>query len=396
MTQYLIPEEFPFDERITASASPLLANEYLLVESRCRPLGVARWAPACLKHDTCMEAIGLYGASSEQCHSEMQAGWQAACTGKYGFTQEELESLRGMGSIPNQMKLLDKGFCLEECKKMAVVATDIMRMAASSFPAAGKHIVDIDGNGIDDAVLFPKKDLMYIDRDQRRQAVPFHPPIPVWPAEYYKAGDFNGDGHGDLVMIVQGTDYVHPFWGTAQGDFEVGHFNPWPAYGIGSPISYHVGDFNRDYIDDLIHFVPGSDYVHVWLGTRNKTFNLTYFRPSDGYTVDGSRVKVGDFDGDGFKDDLVDILPAVGNLWRGAAMLWRGNDDATFSVGSFRPWQGYDVGTASEYRVVDFGGNGVDDLYHVPHRWKWQGQSNFQAAGFTVAPLDWADVLLVW
>jgi hypothetical protein len=392
LNKYMIPDEFPFDASITKSAAPAFYNGYLLAEPKCRGIGTANWAPSCLEHDKCMEAIGMNGKSSTTCNNDVLAGWKKTCQREYGYTYSELMAMNtgDWSALGAQMsaRTQNKGWCLKTCEDMAQVAYEIMKKGTSSFEVAGRIFADVNGNGSLDAVYFPKTNRMYVDLDRKNQPVRYTPPIPVWTPNFYKVGDFNGDGRKDMAMMIQNTDYIHPHWGNADGTFSVGHFSPWKSYAIGAPTNYQVGDFNHDRIDDLIHFAPGADYTHIWYGNRDGTFTVGYFKPWAKYAVDANRILVGDFDGDGYWDDFVDVIPGYVNVWRG-------NDNGTFDIGTWIPWNGYALGTAKDYDVLDLNNDGKDDLFHRAHSWKWGGKPGFHQVGFDMAKIT-TEEMKVW
>jgi len=80
-------------------------------------------------------------------------------------------------------------------------------------------------------------------------------------------GDFNGDGRDDLIHLVDGTDYTHPWISRGDGTFDVRSFRPWANYGIPNG-RWLVGDFNGDGMLDVWHGVANTDYIHIWRSVR--------------------------------------------------------------------------------------------------------------------------------
>src|SRR6266508_2565067 len=48
-----------------------------------------------------------------------------------------------------------------------------------------------------------------------------------------------------------------------------------------------TGDLNGDRRTDIIHAVANTDYVHTWMSNGNGTFSVETFRPWQGYKTQG-------------------------------------------------------------------------------------------------------------
>lgn len=78
-----------------------------------------------------------------------------------------------------------------------------------------------------------------------------------------KVGDFNGDGHADIAVSVQGLDSVAIFSGNGEGGFGEPKL---VSTGVGSgPTRLAVGDLNDDGVDDLAVIGSASGKVIVLL-----------------------------------------------------------------------------------------------------------------------------------
>src|SRR5262249_44384150 len=86
------------------------------------------------------------------------------------------------------------------------------------------------------------------------------------PNGVWLAREFNHDGRTDLVHAVTGTHYVQPWASKGDGTFNVGTFSPWPGYAIPNGL-WLAGDITRDGKTDIVHVVAGADYVHPWIST---------------------------------------------------------------------------------------------------------------------------------
>jgi hypothetical protein len=158
------------------------------------------------------------------------------------------------------------------------------------------------------------------------------------------AGDFNGDGAGDLVVTHSGANTFSVLSGSGLGGF----LNPQSArnFTTGSrPTVVVAGHFNGDPYLDLAILNQDSGDVSVFLGDGHGGF-APRLRLAAGNQPTG--LAVADVNGDG-KADLL-----VGNGF-GDVLALLGNGD-----GSFQPYQRADRHIA--LAVADLNGDGQDDF----------------------------------
>ncbi len=144
-------------------------------------------------------------------------------------------------------------------------------------------------------------------------------------------GDFDGDGHADILWYVPGPHADELFFGGPKGVL-VGHSIS--IYGSYEPV---VGDFNGDGASDILWISNGPcGATNVWLGggTRGAPFHKGFAVPNcrvPQYDEDGGLASnqpiTGDFNGDG-KTDIYWIAPHPY-----PSVLWFG-DTTGFDVGS--------------------------------------------------------------
>ncbi|HLJ98140.1 MAG TPA: VCBS repeat-containing protein [Gemmataceae bacterium] len=218
-------------------------------------------------------------------------------------------------------------------------------------------------------------------------------------------GDFNGDGHLDLVVVNHDslTDTVSVLLGNGDGTFQTSHV--FLSGYANLPSSVAVGDFNGDGILDLAvvggqgptvsilfgngdgtfqdpHRVPTGTYpgyvvaadlngdgrldlamlayddaagaiVSVLLGNGDGTFQPVRNSPCSG----GSVLAVGDLNGDGIPD-VAFASGQTGPDHKGSVSIMLGNGDGTFQAP-----HSYRTGTASvSLAIGDFNGDGTPDL----------------------------------
>jgi FG-GAP-like repeat len=178
------------------------------------------------------------------------------------------------------------------------------------------------------------------------------------PNGVWLTGDFNRDSLTDLVHLVQNSNYVHVWLARGNGTFDVRPpFSPSPSYVIPNG-DWLVGDFNGDFRSDLVHLVPNTNYVNVWLSRGDGTFDVQQFSPGSGYVIPNGVWLAGDVNGDR-RTDLIHVVQNTNyvNVW-----LSRGN--GTFDVRPFSPWSSYRM-VNGEWHVGDFNGDGAADLVHL-------------------------------
>ena len=163
-------------------------------------------------------------------------------------------------------------------------------------------------------------------------------------AQAVALADVNGDGHADLLVANQcpsvgicqqnNDSVVGVLLGNGDGTFQAA-----VPYSTGGQPAYWVatGDFNGDGHLDLVianqcvtlgNCTSGG--VGVLLGNGDGTFGTAVTYPSSGKTANG--VAVGDVDGDGKPDLVVVNYCADSSCANGSVDLLLGNGDGTFQA----------------------------------------------------------------
>ena len=159
------------------------------------------------------------------------------------------------------------------------------------------------------------------------------------------AGDFNGDGKADLLVVDSSAGNVKVFLGNGDGTFQAG-----VTYPVGtSPYGVSTGDFNGDGKTDVAVANSTSNNVSILLGKGDGTFSAAVnYNAGSGPRA----IAVGDFNGDG-KPDL-----AAANFGSNTVSVLIGKGDGTFLSAA-----SYNVGQQPQSLVVaDFNGDGRADL----------------------------------
>ncbi len=160
-------------------------------------------------------------------------------------------------------------------------------------------------------------------------------------------GDFNADGHPDLAVANQNSNNVSILLGNTSND---GTFQPHVDYATGNkPVAVVIGDFNADARPDLAVANQTDNGVSILLGRGNGTFDA---KRDSGAGTGPAALAAADFNG----DSRLDL--AVANQTSGTATILLGNGDGTFGTR-------LDLSTGSapsSLVAVDFNGNGLPDL----------------------------------
>jgi hypothetical protein len=256
-----------------------------------------------------------------------------------------------------------------------------------TFPAQGlTTLIDYDGDGISDAVLFrPSNGTWYIGQSSTQSGISIPwgngQDIPV-------AGDYDGDGRTDIAVFrpSNGTWYIR-YSATGQTTaFQWGNGQDIPV----------PADYDGDGRTDIAVFRPSNGVWYIWLSSTQSSTSAQWASTGD--------IPVpADYDGDG-KADLAVFRPSNG-VWyiRTSSTLtlatvgWgNGGDipvpadydgDGKTDVAIFRPstgtWHIYFVGTGLMTAIQ--WGNGKD----IPVPGDYDGDGKFDVAVFRPSTGTW-------
>lgn len=184
--------------------------------------------------------------------------------------------------------------------------------------------------------------------------------IGVGPAVGLTAGDFNGDGHVDLVVPLSFDSVLVTALGNGDGTFQVVARNILE----GRPAQVMSADLNGDGILDVVVLGEGraGDYLLPLLGNGDGSFRPAKGRQTPAvdkaYVVElchapDQNQRSRDFNGDRIPD-----IAVVDHCSPGRIRIFLGNGDGTFTRGKSYSTQAAPTSVAS----ADFNGDGISDL----------------------------------
>ena len=157
------------------------------------------------------------------------------------------------------------------------------------------------------------------------------------------AGDFNGDGHQDVIVASRGTSAVQLFYGNGTGTVAFASQIALPGSQIQTIAAF---DLDRDGRSDLV--------TTFWDGTANVSYGTASGLSAPVHVPDSGRtIGAGDFDHDGRLDlafgDGADATQIVIDLATPGGFVHGGSVDAPNGAGI-------------NFAVADFNRDGFDDL----------------------------------
>jgi hypothetical protein len=181
-------------------------------------------------------------------------------------------------------------------------------------------------------------------------------------------GDFNGDGHDD-VLWRDDNGTVTDWLGQANGGFS----GNWNNFANNMTANWHVagtGDFNGDGLDDVL-WRDDNGTITDWLGQANGGFVGNWNNFAVNVPTSWHVAGTGDFNGDG----LIDIL------WRaddGTTTDWLAQANSSFAGN----WDNFHNNPGTNWHVAsigDFNGDAIDDVLWSANDGgvtNWLGQAN--------------------
>jgi hypothetical protein len=163
-------------------------------------------------------------------------------------------------------------------------------------------------------------------------------------------GDFNGDGHVDILWRSTSTGQIADWLGTANGGFAGNGAHSRTSVSTAWEVA-GVGDFNGDGRSDILWRNPTTGQTADWLGTANGGFSGNGAHSANSIATDWQVAGTGDFNGDGIDD-----------------ILWRNS-----TTGRIADW----LGTANG----GFTGNGANSGNNVAAAWQVAGIGDFNGDG---------------
>jgi V8-like Glu-specific endopeptidase len=227
-------------------------------------------------------------------------------------------------------------------------------------------VADVDGNGLSDVLqTFRRWGSIPMCKSTGSGYSCSNPSATIYDSgsteQEFLAGDFNGDGKGDVIQTFRGWGSIPLCLSTGSG---------WNCSNPGASIfnsgsaeqRFLVGDFDGDGKQDVVQTFRGWGSIPLCKSTGS---GWTCSNPAASIFNSGSaeqRFLVGDFNGDG-KKDVAQVFRGWGSI---PVCLSTGSG---WSCGNW-PATIYNSGSAEqEFRVADINGDGRDDVVQSYRGW---------------------------
>jgi hypothetical protein len=203
-------------------------------------------------------------------------------------------------------------------------------------------------------------------------------------------GDFNGDGRQDFAWASGCTVYLELSSGSSFSR------TSWPITSCGSsgyvgdpgtPHDYEVGDFNGDGRPDIaVFYGPGLTSSHdawsvpVLLNQGGSFHDVRWGNQIDSGVNDGLEFRIGDFNGDGMDDFLVESKVSASPNPSDSCFVVYLSTGSKFNADS--QWQVTD-GCRKRGEVLDINGDGRSDIISF-YRYQYNASTRMGSTGYLV------------
>lgn len=231
----------------------------------------------------------------------------------------------------------------------STAAFSMVSSTAPSFKTGKVATGDFNNDGHTDIVGFDNSGNLNValgGGDGTFQELPSLKLLTYASIEEIVVGDLNADGRQDLVVLAYAGDCLTILLGNGDGTFTVGSS---PIRGT-FPSGIAMSDFNHDGKLDLAVSNVTTSNVSILLGNGDGTFTSAAVLS----TASGpANMLTADFDSDGVSD------LAVLTLTDYAITIYHGNGDGTFTAASTPAYVGFDITCLA---TADVNGDGAADI----------------------------------